>query len=463
MRIFGILFIALMVSVLGIAVTFLIEYPLELFYNADITYAAESYSYKPGQSGVTYTFFKANPWRGYDMIPTLNVMGIATLFHFGWLCMLSLLWRTYLRTNPALLERRKQRRAKLIEKYPQLANRFKSGKKRSFYPTLIGAAVVVFFFLFARSGQAGEKGKDPYQFSADQVVYVPDGNGTGKLLILDANTNGKGGIYLSNNKMVKPKGTSLNVDQFDPITKKRKSFFALKEKSKYKQFNVAYGNNQMWIMHKSKYLKTYSVDSGKPVITTIDEFAQRYASLNSKIHEISIQHNNDLELTTLDGQEYYYNFALDSVSSERFGKRYTSHSNNYFELKREKKKRFHLIFNHNRNNVDTFEDMVFIDAEIIRQDSSMCLLFFNNDISEESQKSIAAIDRFGKEKWRISGSDIPTRKDLKAFGNSSTRIQNIEDGKLLVLTFNLGHHLVGIMGIDSEIGAVKWTYSKNQL
>ncbi len=77
-------FTSIMIASAGVAIfPQLATPPMKLLYNGNIKVVSKSYSYKPGQRGVTRTFYRRDSMGKWQQIDNCTIILLTTLFYFS--------------------------------------------------------------------------------------------------------------------------------------------------------------------------------------------------------------------------------------------------------------------------------------------------------------------------------------------------------------------------------------------
>ncbi len=464
------LFFALMFTVMGVVYQPIIEKPIEIFYNGNVTHTATDYSYKPGQSGTEYEFYIEREDRGYDRLGMLESIGLPTLFYFGIFTFIGIIRRKFLRKktrdyNSSIF----QKRPDLVEKLKTMDEKNKN--KSEFPPLLISLGIGIFFLAGHYQMFAGEKNGEETQmtnesFEPSHIVYVPNGEGTGDLWLIEEDKNGKDATFIQNERTTSFDSIIYTIKVLKQGETKRIDIDQIIVEDEFGSFDPFYSDNRVWLTARPNMLFAWNSSTRDKSLEDINAFSDPFEELESGIHKF-YRHNaykGVLYIETLDGAEYYYQISNDSlyISLSSIGK--NNKPSELFGLYHANGDRYNITLKQGLGRPSTLENEFYLKPEILAQNSENCFIMHKKDVRDESPLRLSCIGKKAEIIWTIEEDDFPKKINnendlIFSFRQNTGQI----DGNILIVTFSDGLKVQGVFGVEISSGEIKWKYNYHEL
>ena len=440
-----VIFLALMiVSILGVIFPVVIEYPLEFYYHADVQHVSEHYSYKPGQSGVQFFYFRQLPFGGYVQIDLFKAIGICTVFYAAVVVVLAMirrLIRYLMRPKTHASEPKRML-------YAFLRTRV-NPEKAVKYDRIIFLLLLSVFLFCGRNNVFGDHAgpRELTAFVPSHIVYMPNGSGTGNVYVVDFKTNERGAAYFKNGEPVKYDSTVIFIRALDDD----KILYTLRRKGSLSSIKMFSRNELLWMISNPDMMVALDDKLTEKFGSKLD-FEKTIGLETPGIHELVYMPDKRLRLNLLDGTSTYYDFKTKSLN-ERLR---IDPNDERFKLDRLKGSQSDLTYKSVSGEQTALNDQEQIEAEILYQNQDMCVVFAAKDIREESETYLRGFDTSGSMIWQIGSGEFPKPTDNKGRVPADYEFDCTMDGDVLVIICHLQWQLAGIMAVDPVNGKIIW-------
>ena len=485
----------MIVTVLGVFVQAVMEFPLELYYGAEVTHTTETYSVQPGETTTSFTYYVTRESRGWEAIGIFQAIGISTLFYFACLSVLGLLRWTIRRNRPPKEIPRNKYDDKTYNRLMKIRDMDKNRKPAS---TIAAILIIALFFYSGRNGLFGlglegtgtSSKEQVINFSPTHLIYASNGKGTGDIWMIQEDKSGEGATYISNESSHSFDSIIYTIRTFGTKTEGQKDidqFIVSKEMSSFDPF---FHNDLVWLTARPNMLRAYDIRSGQPTYETSDDFSGKYKELESGIYNFYRHDYNGsdvLRIQTLDGGLYYYHFDSDTLvgnlsdldtdkSFRRFGLQ-SANGQRYNLAVANMEQR--LVFNGNRKlfealeesgitvqtsfvKYDVVDSVFFISPELLTQTENRAFILHQKDIRENSLRMISAVDSTANTFWSVNSTEFPY-KHKEDYMPGRQESKATVDGGFLIVNFIQDWEAVGMMAIDIGSGEIFWKYDYKDL